>query len=156
MKPIFGLVFSAFLASAAGATDGTEQTVLERWQAAPETIFDAVEINPADFLWLARPVVVFADTPADPRFKLQMDFITDQIGALVERDVIVIIDTDPAAKSELRQELRPRDFMLTLLGKDGKVKLRKPLPWDVRELTRSIDKMPLRQQELLDRRMSDG
>ena len=31
---------------------------------------------------------------------------------------------------------------------DGQVKLRKPLPWDVRELTRSIDKMPLRQQEI--------
>ena len=42
--------------------------------------------------------------------------------------------------------------MLALIDKDGGVKLRKPFPWDVREITRSIDKMPLRQQELRDRR----
>ena len=40
--------------------------------------------------------------------------------------------------------------MLTVIGKDGGVKLRKPFPWDVRELSRSIDKMPLRQQEIRD------
>jgi len=39
-----------------------------------------------------------------------------------------------------------------LIGKDGGVKLRKPFPWSVRELSRSIDKMPMRQQELRDRR----
>ena len=68
--------------------------------------------------------------------------------ALAERDVVVIADTDPAAESELRRELRPRGFMMALVGKDGGVKLRKPFPWDVRELTRTIDKMPLRQQEV--------
>lgn len=38
--------------------------------------------------------------------------------------------------------------MLTLMGKDGNVKLRKPFPWHVREITRSIDKMPMRQREI--------
>jgi len=38
-----------------------------------------------------------------------------------------------------------------LIGKDGKVKLRKPRPWTVRELSRVIDKMPMRQQELKQR-----
>ncbi|HHC29877.1 MAG TPA: DUF4174 domain-containing protein, partial [Rhodobacterales bacterium] len=56
--------------------------------------------------------------------------------------------TDPAAKSPIRQELRPRGFALVLIGKDGFKYLRKPLPWDVREITRSIDKMPLRQDEI--------
>ncbi|HBU14399.1 MAG TPA: methylmalonyl-CoA epimerase, partial [Gemmobacter sp.] len=27
---------------------------------------------------------------------------------------------------------------------------RKPLPWDLREITRAIDKFPLRRQEMLD------
>ncbi len=49
--------------------------------------------------------------------------------------------------SDLRTKLRPRGFMLVLMGKDGEVKLRKPLPWTVRELSRSIDKMPMRQRE---------
>ena len=64
------------------------------------------------------------------------------------RDVVVFVDTDPKARSALRKKLRPRGFMLAIIGKDGQIKLRKPLPWDVRELTRSIDKMPLRRQEI--------
>ena len=112
----------------------------------------AVQAPPADglapFLWRARPVVVFADTPADPAFRQQMAFLAERADALAERDVVVIADTDPAADSELRRKLRPRGFMMALVGKDGGVKLRKPFPWDVRELTRSIDKMPLRKQEV--------
>jgi len=50
----------------------------------------------------------------------------------------------------LRTKLRPRGFMLVLIGKDGGVKLRKPLPWDVRELSRTIDTMPMRQREMRD------
>ena len=104
----------------------------------------------APFLWVARPVVVFADTPADPAFRQQMGYLAERSEALAERDVVVIADTDPAANSELRRELRPRGFMMVLVGKDGGVKLRKPFPWDVRELTRTIDKIPLRQQEVLE------
>ena len=34
------------------------------------------------------------------------------------------------------------------LDKDGQVKQRRPLPWDVREISRAIDKLPLRRQEI--------
>jgi len=104
------------------------------------------------FKWIARPLVIFADSPADPRFIQQMEYIDDRFTDLTERDVVVIVDTDPAAKSAIREELRPRGFDLVLIGKDGLKYLRKPLPWDVREISRSIDKMPLRQQELKDSR----
>ena len=62
----------------------------------------------------------------------------------------------PDAKLPLRQRLRPRGFMLVLVGKDGVVELRKPLPWTVREITRSIDKMPIRQREVEERRHGSG
>ena len=104
------------------------------------------------FLWTNRPIVVFADSPADPRFIEQMELLERDETALVERDVVVLVDTDPAAKSDLRTSFRPRGFMMVLIGKDGGVKLRKPFPWDVRELSRVIDKMPMRQQEIRDRR----
>ena len=64
--------------------------------------------------------------------------------------MVVLTDTNPAARSALRQELRPRGFMLVLIGKDGNPYLRKPFPWDVRTISASIDKMPLRQQEIRD------
>lgn len=107
------------------------------------------------FLWLNRPIVVFADSPADPRFVEQMTLLEADVAALAERDVVVLTDTDPRAESPLRTELRPRGFMMVVIGKDGGVKLRKPFPWDVREISRVIDKMPMRQQEIRDRR-GDG
>lgn len=119
-----------------------------------EIILEASDVVLEDFLWIKRPVVVFADSPADPRFVQQMQFLTRELDELVLRDVVIITDTDPAAQSALRTKLRPRGFMLVLIGKDGEVKLRKPLPWSVRELSRTIDKMPIRQQEIRDRRAS--
>ncbi len=141
---------AALWAAASFATGGTDEnaTALERWQADPTVVFDASEVDLTAFKWLARPVVVFADTEADPAFRRQIELLTARIDELAERDVVVIIDSDPDAKTDIRRKLRPRGFTLTLIGKDGRVILRKPFPWDVRELSRSIDKQPLRQQEL--------
>jgi len=61
---------------------------------------------------------------------------------------VIIVDTDPAARTETRTKLRPRGFMMTLIGKEGRVNLRKPFPWDVREITHAIDKWPFRQEEI--------
>ncbi|MCH2095045.1 MAG: DUF4174 domain-containing protein [Rhodobacteraceae bacterium] len=120
-------------------------------------VLDAAEAQLADFLWTARPLVVFADSPEDPRYIQQLQNIENDVDALSERDVVVLVDTDPTTLSPLREALRPRGFMLVLIGKDGGVKLRKPAPWTVRELGRVIDKMPMRQQEIRDRRASgDG
>ncbi len=136
----------------ASASDEAALSGAETWLADPGTILDAGEIDLAAFRWIARPLVIFADTPADPAFTRQLDLIQARMDELVARDVVVVTDTDPDARSPLREKLRPRGFMLVLVGKDGGVKLRKPFPWDVREITRSIDKMPIRQQELRDRR----
>ena len=111
-------------------------------------MFDAADVDLADLTWIARPVVVFAESPRDPAFVEQMQELSRGSLRLVERDVIVITDTDPSAHTALRDKLRPRGFMLALLGKAGQIVLRKPLPWSVRELSRSIDKMPMRAREL--------
>lgn len=129
----------------ASAADGTAPDL-------SQVIVEASEVTLEDFLWLKRPVVVFADTAADPRFVQQMQYLTRELEEMEERDVVIVTDTDPAAQTSWREKLRPRGFMLALIGKDGEVKLRKPLPWSVREITRSIDKMPMRQQEIRDRR----
>lgn len=110
----------------------------------------ASEVALADLLYLKRPVVVFADSPADPNFIRQMELLARDAGELAERDVAVITDTDPATPSEWRLKLRPRGFSLVLMEKDGKTTLRKPLPWDVREITHAIDAFPLRRLEVLD------
>ncbi|TYB83082.1 DUF4174 domain-containing protein [Maritimibacter fusiformis] len=124
-------------------------------EVSPETelvITEAGEQLLDEFLYIARVLVIFADSPNDPRFVQQMEYLGERPEDLRERDVVVITDTDPAAKSPIREALRPRGFDLVLIGKDGQRYLRKPLPWSTREITRSIDKMPQRQQELRDMR----
>ncbi|NIZ14989.1 DUF4174 domain-containing protein [Phaeobacter sp. HF9A] len=119
-------------------------------------INDGYDIDLDAYRWTHRPVVVFADSPADPRYHEQIRELMQDPEALARRDVIVFVDTDPSARSALRKKLRPRGFMLVLIGKDGGVKLRKPLPWSVREISRSIDKTPTRLQEVEERRSAPG
>ncbi|RJE85413.1 DUF4174 domain-containing protein [Paracoccus onubensis] len=111
-------------------------------------LYAAADSAPDDFQWKSRPVVVFADNPDDPAFIEQTKELQLNPRMLVERDVVVITDTDPQADSVWRQRFHPKGFSLVLLDKDGQVKLRKPLPWDVREISRAIDKFPLRRQEI--------
>jgi hypothetical protein len=143
---------AAVILVAATSLSAQEATVIERWEEDRTQIFDAADVTKSDLLWVARPLVIFADTPNDPRFQQQIDLLTERLDELAERDVMIITDTDPSAETDLRIELRPRGYTMVLIAKDGRVDLRKPSPWSVRELSRSIDKMPLRQQEIIDRR----
>lgn len=137
-----------------GAAATAQETVEAAQVDTSDVIREAGDTTLEPFLWVNRPIIVFADSPADPRFVQQMQFLTREIDELVDRDVIVLTDTNPDVLSPLREKLRPRGFMMVLIGKDGAVKLRKPLPWSVREISRTIDKMPMRQQEIRDRRAS--
>jgi Domain of unknown function (DUF4174) len=164
MKSICLIAAALIVPGAAVAQAGTE-ALLEAGQTAavqadagdagasmaePGKPVDAKTVVLADLLYLKRPVVVFADSPQDPNFLRQMEFLADDPAALESRDVVLITDTDPAAMSDVRRKLRPRGFSLVLMDKDGRAVLRKPLPWDLREITRAIDKFPLRRQELLE------
>ncbi|MFC3615164.1 DUF4174 domain-containing protein [Lutimaribacter marinistellae] len=141
MKRILALVFTCLFPVVASAADAIMA------EDGPY-IRPAGETDLSEFLWIKRPVIVFADTPADPRYQQQIQLLTERADEMIRRDVVVITDTDPAAKSPLRQKMRPRGFQLILMDKGGTIELRKPVPWDVRALSRSIDKMPLRQREI--------
>ena len=108
----------------------------------------AEEVDLKSLEWVARPVVVFADSPRDPRFIEQMEDFASRQPELEERDVIVLTDTDPNAMGPLRKKLRPRGFNLILIGKDGGIKLRTPHPIEVDALNRHIDRMPMRRREM--------
>lgn len=145
-RTLLSLLLVGFASSAAA------QSALEAWELDRTQIFDAADINVEEFVWVARPIIVFAQSPLDPLFVQQMELLADRKDALAERDVIVITDTTPEPPSALRTSLRPRAFMLAIIDKDGSIAIRKPAPWDVREISRSIDKTPLREQEVRDRR----
>lgn len=137
MKLVFAIVLTLFSAAATAAGD-----------AVPLTVLPAEGISLDDFRWQKRPLVVFADNPNDPAFRAQMENLAKDPAALAERDLVVIADTDPAARSAVRAKLRPRGFSLVIVDKTGDVVLRKPAPWEVREIAAAVDKLPLRIEEM--------
>ena len=147
MKLLLTIVFAEFLGLSASAQDANAPV-----EPAPVVldVREASDTTLEEFIWLNRLIVVFADTNRDPAFQKQMELLLERPSELILRDVVVITDTNPGIPSAIRLKLRPRGFGFVLIGKDGGVKLRKPAPWDVREISRSIDKTPLRQQEIRD------
>lgn len=149
MKRIIPLVIAGLIATV--ATAETVPPAPEDVLFSPATMGDLNE-----FRWKKRPVLVFADSEEDPAFIEQMALLNARKEELIARDVIVLTDTDPNARSPLRLMMRPRGFMLVLIGKDGGNRLRKPFPWNVREISRSIDKMPMRQRELRENKQNNS
>ena len=147
MRALIALFLSASLALPAFAQDAEAPQTLEI-TAASDTSLD-------EYRWIDRPIVVFADSPFDPLFQEQIELLEADLEELLIRDIVVITDTDPASRSDIRRQLRPRGFALVLIGKDGQVKLRKPAPWDVREITHAIDKWPIRLKETRDAQGKD-
>ncbi len=141
MNRLVLLVFAGLLATASFAQSAEEEVTNMLFTPA-----DMADLS--EFQWKKRPVLVFADSENDPAYVEQLELLRLHEDDLARRDVVVLTDTDPAARSALRLKMRPRGFMLVLVGKDGRVAQRKPFPWDVREITRSIDKMPMRQREI--------
>jgi hypothetical protein len=118
------------------------------WEADPTAILPAEGIDLGAFEYVARPLLLFADSPRQPQLLEQIRLLEADLAALEERDVVVILDTDPDARSDVRRELRPRGFGIVLVDKDGRVTFRRPAPMTVREITRSIDRTPIRLEEL--------
>ncbi len=145
MKRVLVFIIAAIIAGPAMAEEAPP-TALETLLLPAETS------DLSKFLWTNRLIIVFADTANDPRFAEQMRLLADRPAELAERDIRIFADATPEANGSLRDRYHPRGFMMLLVGKDGLVYLRKPLPWNVREISRSIDKMPLRQQEIRERR----
>ena len=127
------------------------------WAAAAEDAVPAMATEAAispdpsptldDLLWVARPLIIFADTPEDPRFVQQMRMLEADPDSLADRNVVILTDADPGAKGPLRQRLRPRDFGVVLIDIDGSVAQRRPVPTSVREFINLIDRMPSRREE---------
>ena len=124
-------------------------SVVARAQEAPLVPVPASDVVLADLLYQKRIVAIFADNPLDPNFLRQLALVAVNAADLADRDVIVVFDATLDPVSELRKRLRPRGFSLVILDKDGSIALRKPLPWDTREISRVIDKFPSRRDEVL-------
>lgn len=142
---------AAFLPGPLAAQQGSQSVI--GGKAMPAVVATPEEQPSLDeLLWQARPLVVFADSANDPRFRQQIAELEEGAAGLEDRRVVILTDTDPAARGPLRQKLRPRDFGIVLIDTDGTVVQRRPSVTTAREIMNLIDRLPSRRQETGSRR----
>ena len=123
------------------------------------------EAAPLDkYRWKRRLLLVFAPVKPHPSLVVQRQRLKDTAAGLKEREVTVIevvqdsVFVDGKLAIELNAKSLRREFDTTiveftvvLIGKDGGEKLRRDAPVQTEELFRTIDAMPMRQQEMRQR-----
>jgi hypothetical protein len=126
----------------------------------------AFAVNLQDHVWQSRLLFVVAPDVADPQVERVRASLEHHRWEILDRDLLVFqlfltgqnrIDDRPIGAHEARKlraalGLAAGDRTLVLVGKDGSVKRRAPLSVDLREIFRQIDAMPMRRQELRERR----
>ena len=117
-----------------------------------------------------RPLLIFQDGK-DERLREQLQLLTAHREDLLDRQIMLTIRPyawagmvdddimtfrDWSGEDALRHRfhIHPRDFTVILLGKDGTEKFRSHTLVTIDQLTRLIDTMPMRQQELSTRKPS--
>ena len=65
------------------------------------------DVDLSGFMWLARPLVIFADTPDDPRYAEQLRLLALRPADLAARDVVIIADTDPSMRINAEEVFGP-------------------------------------------------
>jgi len=109
----------------------------------------------------ARPLLIFAPRPDDPQLEIQLRRLQAGAAALAEREVVTValpyrapattaamLGDAEAEAARQRFGVTPGDFLVVLLGKDGEEKLRSSHPLSLERLERTIDAMPMRQEEM--------
>lgn len=103
----------------------------------------------ATYRWKARVLLVFSSRPDAPAVAEQRRFLENEKTGIQDRDLVVIELTDGPKAETLRRQfnVKPEEFSVILIGKDGGEKLRKSVPVTPKELFDLIDSMPMRQRE---------
>lgn len=103
-----------------------------------------------------RLLLVFAPSKGDPRWQKQNALLNQSAGEFKERDLLRFdYFATEYAKSEnmgtalrTRYGIKPGQFRVLLIGKDGHVASGSPTPLGLHELTEQIDRMPMRREEV--------
>ncbi|PSB35249.1 DUF4174 domain-containing protein [Stenomitos frigidus] len=120
-----------------------------------------MSFNLRDQQWQHRIVLLFAPSERSPAYQQQMEQWQAHQAGMQERDLKLVEvlgegesradgqPITPAATARLRQQfgLTSASFAVILIGKDGTEKQRERAPIAPSTLFRTIDAMPMRQQE---------
>ena len=126
---------------------------------------EGVEFKLSDYQWQHRILLVFAPSPDSSQYRQQMQAWQADAAGTDDRNLklMQILGTgeslvdgrslSSASAQRLRQQfgITSEEFAVILVGKDGTEKQRSQTPIDIVALFRTIDAMPMRQQEMRSR-----
>ena len=99
-----------------------------------------------------RLLLVFAPSRADPRWQKQNSLLSGSAADLKERDLLRLDylehGGDKGAALRTRYGVKPGQFRVLLIGKDGHAASGGPTPISLHDLTGQIDRMPMRREEM--------
>jgi len=104
--------------------------------AAKSTTASSMDLTP--YQWKNRVLLITAPNQEDTNYRNQAAALMSVYPGLMERDLIVLTTFEAAA------------FTVTLIGKDGGVKLKRDEMLSSAELFAIIDAMPMRRAEMRD------
>ncbi len=99
-----------------------------------------------------RVLLIFAPGKTDPRWQKQNALLRNSAAAFQDRDLVRLdeLETDEKRGGALRTRygIKPGQFRVLLIGKDGHVASGGPIPISLEALTAQIDRMPMRREEM--------
>ncbi|MGI0489498.1 DUF4174 domain-containing protein [Pantanalinema rosaneae CENA516] len=124
-----------------------------------------IELKLSDYQWQHRILLVFAPSTDSANYRQQMQVWQADTAGTDDRDLKLVqilgagesqVDgrsLSSASAERLRQQfgITSEEFAVILVGKDGTEKQRSQTPMDLAMLFRTIDAMPMRQQEMRSR-----
>jgi len=122
----------------------------------------SMDIDLDDYQWKNRIILVFAPSSDSEAYARQMGEFEGEEDGILDRDLVILElfkngesrAGDTSLSARVAQRLRSQfnveadEFSIILMGKDGTVKLRSPVPVPVSEIFGRIDAMPMRQEEM--------
>lgn len=108
--------------------------------------------SPAKYKDKNRVLLVFAPCDKDLRWQRQSAMLAGSRAQFADRDLVRldVFAAGPKADPSLRARYRvkPSQFRVLLIGKDGHVAYGGPTPVSLHTLTATIDRMPMRRDEM--------
>ena len=99
-----------------------------------------------------RLLLVFAPSKADLRWQVQNTLLTGSAADFKERDLVKLDYLEQGGNNSAalrnRYKIKPGQFRVLLIGKDGHIASGGPTPLKLSTLTGQIDKMPMRREEM--------
>ncbi len=99
-----------------------------------------------------RLLLIFAPSKTDPRWQKQNSLLQNGDAAFQDRDLVRLDYLEAGGNSgkvlRTRYGVKPGQFRVLLIGKDGHVASGGPNPITLSELTEQIDRMPMRREEM--------